>query len=160
MPRHPARLGECPAAVEMSEACYAARVRLVNRMVTRIYEAALRPLGLTTAQMNILVLTSRLGETSAAKICGILWLDPSTLSRNLERLVARGLVAQQPGAGRRSLLLSLTAAGTRTLTAALPMWRGAQQEAEKALGRSTALALKAVGDRLLSQGFAEVNADD
>lgn len=160
MPRHPARRGESRAAIEMSEACYAARVRLVGRMVTRIYETALRPLRLTTAQMNILVLTSRLGEASAARVCGILWLDPSTLSRNLERLQARGLISQQPGADRRSRLLSVTRKGADALAEALPLWRGAQTEVEKALGRATALSVKAVGDRLLAEGAAREESHD
>ncbi|MBI4828404.1 MAG: winged helix-turn-helix transcriptional regulator [Nitrospinae bacterium] len=160
MPRHPTRPDESRASIEISEACYAARVRLVGRMVTRIYETALRPLGLTTAQMNILVLTSRLGEASAARICGILWLDPSTLSRNLERLQARGLITQRPGTDRRSRLLWVTRKGADTLAEALPLWRGAQSEVEKALGRATAVSVKAVGDRLLAEGFSREKTDD
>src|SRR6516162_3196973 len=41
--------------------CIAVRLRLVNRVVTNLYDAALRPLGLKVSQLNILVVTAKLG---------------------------------------------------------------------------------------------------
>jgi hypothetical protein len=43
------------AAREVRETCLAFRVRRLNRRVTRIYDAALRPRGLTIAQFNMLI---------------------------------------------------------------------------------------------------------
>src|SRR6184192_343492 len=39
----------------------AVRLRLLNRVVTNLYDDALRPLGLKVSQLNILVVTARLG---------------------------------------------------------------------------------------------------
>ena len=39
--------------------CLAVRVRLLNRTITAIYDDALRPLGLTVGQLNILVVVRR-----------------------------------------------------------------------------------------------------
>ena len=37
------------------EQCLAGRLRILNRVVTNMYDEALRPLGVKTSQLNILV---------------------------------------------------------------------------------------------------------
>src|SRR5713101_10188441 len=66
--------------------CIAVRLRLLNRVVTNLYDDALRPLGLKVSQLNILVVAAKLGLARPAKVCDILQLDTSTLSRNVERM--------------------------------------------------------------------------
>ena len=61
--------------------CIGMRLRLVNRVVTRIYDAALRQHGLKTSQVNIMVAAWKLGVASPGRVCEVLDLDPSTLSR-------------------------------------------------------------------------------
>src|SRR5688572_20703487 len=70
--------------------CIAVRLRLLNRVVTNIYDDALRPLGLKVSQLNILIVTAKLGLARPAQVCDILQLDASTLSRNVKRMMARG----------------------------------------------------------------------
>ena len=41
--------------------CIAVPMRMLNRVVTKIYDDALRPLGLKVSQMNILVATAKFG---------------------------------------------------------------------------------------------------
>ena len=50
----------------IAQDCIADRMRLLNRVVTKIYDDALRSLGIRTGQLNILVVTapSRLGSPS------------------------------------------------------------------------------------------------
>jgi hypothetical protein len=43
----------------IAQDCIAVRMRLLNRVVTKIYDDALRPLGIKTSQLNILVVTAR-----------------------------------------------------------------------------------------------------
>jgi hypothetical protein len=45
----------------ISKTCIAVRLRLLNRVVTSFYDDALRPLGLKVSQLNILIVTARLG---------------------------------------------------------------------------------------------------
>ena len=45
----------------ISKTCIAVRLRLLNRVVTKFYDDALRPLGLKVSQLNILIVTARLG---------------------------------------------------------------------------------------------------
>jgi DNA-binding MarR family transcriptional regulator len=116
-------------ARSMRSECLAMRVRQLNRRVTRLYDAALRPHGVSTAQLNVLAALALLGETRATDVAAALALEKSTLSRNLDRMVARGWVevaAGQRGVGQQ---LRLLPAGRRVVEDALPAWRAAQRQA-------------------------------
>ena len=114
--------------------CIAVRLRLLNRVVTNLYDDALRPLGLKVSQVNIMVVTAKLGLAQPAKVCDILHLDTSTLSRNVERMRARGWLEVVPGEDARTQPFRLTAQGKRLLERAVPAWEQAQQQAEELLG--------------------------
>ena len=89
---------------DVARECIAVRTRMLNRVVTRLYDDALRPLGLKVSQMNILVAAAKMGTPQPADVCRRLHLDVSTLSRNVERMRARGwleVVAQRDGRARR-----------------------------------------------------------
>src|SRR5690348_12188858 len=70
--------------------CVAVRLRMLNRVITNIYDNALRPLDLKVSQMNILVAAAKLGTARPLEVCQYLHLDVSTLSRNVDRMRARG----------------------------------------------------------------------
>src|SRR5262249_14901159 len=87
------------------EECIAVKLRMLTRAVTKIYNRALRPHGLTVSQMNILVAASYIGQAKQQDICQALHLEKSTLSRDLARMRERGWVAESPGDDGRSSLL-------------------------------------------------------
>ena len=118
----------------IAKTCIAVRLRLLNRVVTNFYDDALRPLGLKVSQLNILVVTAKLGLAQPAKVCDLLHLDTSTLSRNVERMRARGWLEVVPGADARTQPFRLAARGKRLLERAVPAWEQAQQQAEEVLG--------------------------
>jgi DNA-binding MarR family transcriptional regulator len=112
----------------------AVRVRMLNRVITNLYDEALRPLGLKVSQLNILVVTAKLGTARPAEVCDILLLDPSTLSRNVERMQAHGWLEVVADSDRRAQPFRLTAAGRALLKRAMPLWEQAQQRAAELLG--------------------------
>lgn len=121
---------------KIASECVAVRLRMVNRLVTNIYDQALRPLGLKVSQMNILVATAKLGTARPALVCDHLHLDHSTLSRNVERMKARGwleVVAENDG---RSQPFRLTREGRKLLDKAIPAWSQAQRQVKKILGET------------------------
>ena len=129
----------------IAKTCIAVRLRLLNRVVTNLYDDSLRPLGLKVSQLNILVVTAKLGLAQPAKVCDLLQLDPSTLSRNVERMRAKGWLEVVPGEDARTQSFRLTARGRRLLERAVPAWEQAQQQAEELLGHEgTALLDKTV----------------
>src|SRR5262245_1278587 len=114
--------------------CIAVRVRLLNRVVTSLYDDALRPLGLKVSQLNILVAAAKLGRARPAVVCEILQLDTSTLSRNVERMRKNGWIETVADDDARMQPFRLTAKGRRLLDRAVPAWRQAQQKAIELLG--------------------------
>ena len=118
----------------ISKTCIAVRLRLLNRVVTNFYDDALRPLGLKVSQLNILILTARLGLARPVQVCDILQLDTSTLSRNVERMRAHGWLEVVPGEDARTQSFRLTAQGKRLIERAVPAWEEAQRQASELLG--------------------------
>ena len=118
----------------ISKTCIAVRLRLLNRVITNFYDDALRPLGLKVSQLNILIVTARLGLARPAQVCEILQLDVSTLSRNVKPLQAHGWLEVVPEEDARSQPFRLTAQGKRLIEKAIPAWEKAQQHASELLG--------------------------
>src|SRR4051795_4454739 len=118
----------------ISRTCIAVRLRLLNRVVTNFYDAALRPLGLKVSQLNVLIVTARLGLARPAQVCEILQLDTSTLSRNVKPLQAHGWLEVVPDEDARTQPFRLTAQGKRLIEKAIPAWEEAQRQAGELLG--------------------------
>ena len=125
---------ENPAIDTMVKSCVAVRLRLLNRVVTNLYDEALRPLGLKVSQLNILVATARLGIARPALVCEILQLDTSTLSRNVERMRAQGWLEVVPDKDARTQPFRLTARGRELIDRAVPAWEQGQRQAIELLG--------------------------
>jgi DNA-binding MarR family transcriptional regulator len=118
----------------IAKTCIAGRLRLLNRVVTNIYDDALRPFGLKISQGNVLILTGKMGVASPVQVCEFLQLDISTLSRNVELMRKKGWLEIVPGEDARSHPFRLTAAGKRLIEKAIPAWEKAQEQAQKLLG--------------------------
>ena len=114
-------------AQKIAKECLALRARQLNRLVTRVYEEAVRPHGITAPQLNLLVGIGREGPIQASALGRLLDLEKSTLSRNLARMVDNGWVG-----GTRDL--TLTAAGERLLLKVYASWAEAQSEVQRRLG--------------------------
>src|ERR1700735_5493447 len=97
----------------IAETCIAVRLRLLNRVITGFYDDALRPLNLKVSQLNILIVTAKLGLARPAQVCEILQLDTSTLSRNVKPLQTHGWLEVVPGEDARTQPFRLTSQGRR-----------------------------------------------
>jgi DNA-binding MarR family transcriptional regulator len=133
----------------IARTCIAARMRLLNRVVTNFYDDALRPSGLKISQLNIMIATAKLGEARPAQVCEILQLDTSTLSRNVERMRANGWLAIVPDEqDARAQPFRLTAQGKRLIERAAPAWETAQRQAAELLGDGGIALLEKAAKRL------------
>ncbi len=121
-------------AKTLGQECIAMRIRVISRAISRIYDEALRPYGLKSTQLSILAVISILGQAEPTEICRILYLDASTLSRNMKRMKTKGWLETSPAQDRRAHTLRLTRAGNRLLTEAFPAWREAQNKIRTMLG--------------------------
>ena len=118
----------------ISRTCIAVRLRLLNRVVTNLYDDALRPLGLKVSQLNVLIVAAKLGLARPAQVCDILQLDASTLSRNVKPLQAHGWLEVVPEEDARAQPFRLTHQGKRLIEKAVPAWEEAQRRATELLG--------------------------
>src|ERR671912_1587774 len=124
-----------PMIDKIAGECVAVRLRMLNRMITNIYDDALRPLGLKVSQMNILVAAAKLGTAHPSKVCEYLHLDVSTLSRNVDRMKDRGWLEVVPDdKDGRAQPFQLTQQGWKLLEKAVPAWSEAQEQVTKSLG--------------------------
>lgn len=139
----------------MARECIANQFRMLNRVVTSVYDEELRPLGLTAGQMVVLALTAKHASVRAAQICEWLQVDASTLSRNIERMRANGWLVQAPAADQRSRPFQLTAAGEKILHDAVLAWERAQAKAADLIGDEGVALLKTVTRNVASKRSAE-----
>jgi DNA-binding MarR family transcriptional regulator len=130
-----------------ASACLATRVRQLSRIVTRVYDDAMRPLGITASQYTLLAQLAQRDAITAVEIGHELDIEKSTLSRNLKRLLALGHINMDPPAGRRGRGLHLTPKGQAILKDAFPVWQDAQKRAFGVMGAESRNTL----DHLLHQ---------
>src|SRR5205823_12275495 len=133
---------------KVASECVAVRLRMLNRIITNIYDDALRSLDLKVSQMNILVAAAKMGTARPIEVCEHLHLDVSTLSRNVERMKARGWLEVVQGEDGRSQPFRLTRQGRKLLEKAVPAWSEAQQQVKKVLGDAFVEQL----NRVISKG--------
>jgi len=127
-----AQLGEASSAE-----CVALRVRRMSRIITRIYDEALRPLKLTASQFTLLTAIAQQDGITAAEIGAALDIEKSTLSRNLKRLEALGYMSMDPPAGRHGRGLHLSETGRVAILTAFPIWKETQARVAEVLGNSS-----------------------
>ena len=118
----------------IATSCIAGRLRLLNRVITNLYDDALRPFGVKLSQGNVLAVTAKLGVARPAQVCDILELDTSTLSRTVDRMVDKGWLEILPDDDGRSHPFRLTDEGRRLMERSIPAWERAQAEANRLLG--------------------------
>ena len=147
------------AVSRIASGCLAGRARLINREITNIYETALRPLGLRVSQLNILVMIGTHEPTTAGEISRILRIEKSTMSRNVERLRAKGWIKTVDADDGRAQLLRLTTRGRKLVHRALPYWEEAQQEARKRLGAANLNAVHRIASAVMA-GASDMDLED
>lgn len=108
--------------------CLIMNTRKAARALTRRADRQFRSVGITAAQFHILGTLSSNSAASITEMASILAVDRTTLSRNLAVLERRKLLATSPGDLARMRRIELTPEGRTMFEAALPIWKGAQEE--------------------------------
>ncbi|MGH8849570.1 MAG: MarR family winged helix-turn-helix transcriptional regulator, partial [Casimicrobiaceae bacterium] len=104
------------------------------RALTQLYDDAMAPSGLRITQFSLLRTVARDGNARISDLAAALLLDRTALSRNLDPLLARGLLSVSRGRDARTREVALTRSGARALEAATPYWKRAQTRVAKRLG--------------------------
>jgi len=134
---------------KIGRACLSLNLKRAARLVSRRYDEALRPLGLTAGQFSIMTVLLDSEAMSITAVAEVLGMDRTTLTRNLRPLRKRHLIESvEDPEDRRSHGIVLTKSGASLLEAAIPLWEKAQKENLKRLGKGAWPEVKITLDRL------------
>jgi DNA-binding MarR family transcriptional regulator len=120
------KCGDLPfeLTLEVRDTCLCLHLQRAARAVARRFDAALRPIGLTSGQFSLLMSLNRPEAARIADVSALLAIDRTTLTANLKPLERRGLVRiSVEDADKRTRRLALTPEGRALLNAAVPVWR-------------------------------------
>ena len=109
--------------------CAYANLKLVTRVVSGVYDEALRPCGLRASQLALMWAILALEPVDLGRLGTVTLTDQTTLSRTIATLRTAGLVSVRAGEDRRVKIVQLTAAGRARFRAAMPLWEVAQKRA-------------------------------
>ncbi len=124
--------------------CTNLKLRQLSRVVTRHYDAYLAMSGLKNTQYALLSHVVLLGPVRPCDLAQRLRMDTSTLSRNLQPLMAQGWVCLGPGQDARSRLVQATDAGRAKRAQAQQAWKQAQLAINARLGAKRVAELHAL----------------
>src|SRR5262249_37668780 len=93
--------------------CACATLRRTARLVSQLYEEALRTTGVGGPQFTLLQALKLAPGISQKELGEILGIDSTTLTRTLALLRKRGWLSAEPGTDRRALRLGLTKTGDK-----------------------------------------------
>ncbi len=138
------------------------RARQAARALGRIFDEALRPLGLQVSQLPLLCAAAMVGEAGASitNLARGIVIDPTTLTRNIRPLEQAGLlrVARSPQ-DKRTRMVFLTPSGERMIERIFPAWQRALKEANAAFGEKRIGEVRAQLGRIVAAVDGFVGAD-
>ena len=128
--------------------CLAGRVRKLSRVITGIYDRAMRPHGIKVNQASILIMLALVEKPTAGDICRNFRMEKSTVSRNVERMRNQGWIETSGGEGGFSQVLAVTPKGKELLADIYGKWEKAQREVSEFLGEDGVKAIHMLTGRI------------
>jgi DNA-binding MarR family transcriptional regulator len=126
--------------LQVRDTCLCLHAQRAARALARRFDAALRPVGLTSGQFSLLMALNQPDPPAMAPIAALLAVDRTTLTAALKPLERRGLVAVEVDtADRRTRRLRLLPAGLALLAEAVPVWQRTHDAIEAAVCDAGAL---------------------
>lgn len=121
--------------------CTNLKLRQLTRMVSRHYDSYVSETGLKNTQYALLSYVAGLGPIRPGDLAKRMQMDASTLTRNMQPLVAHGWVTIGAGSDARSRLVDATEAGQAKRAEGQRAWKAAQTELNARLGADRVAAL-------------------
>ena len=144
----------------MPTGCTNFRLRQLTRRVSQHFDRIIGAVGIKTSQYSLLTHIERLGPLRPGELARAMSMDASTLTRNLQPLLAQGWATLGPGSDGRSRMVSATPAGRAKRAEALRQWKKAQLEINERLGTARVAHLHDVLEECLALMDTEPGATD
>ena len=123
------------------QGCTNLKLRQLTRMVTRHYDRHVSETGLKNTQYALLSYVVGLGPIRPGDLARRMHMDASTLTRNMQPLVAHGWLKIGAGSDARSRLVEATEAGRAKRAEGQRAWKDAQVALNERLGIERVAAL-------------------
>src|SRR5690606_16777 len=128
------------------QGCTNLKIRQLDRMVSRHYDRFVGAAGLKNTQYSLLSHVVTHGPIRPSDLARRMQMDASTLTRNLQPLVAQGWLRVGAGEDARSRLVEATEAGQAKRTEGQRAWKTAQLALNERLGMERVAVLHALLD--------------
>ena len=130
--------------------CSSFKLRQLTRRVSQHFDHIVGSAGLKTTQYSLLSHIAKLGPVRPGELAAAMEMDASTLTRNLQPLIANGWVEVGPGPDGRSRWVTATPAGRAKHVEAQREWKRAQLALNARRGEAKVVALHALLDDCLA----------
>lgn len=114
--------------------CVNAKVRKLHKLLDSIYQSRLHQFKLKGSMLSILFTIGKHQGITQKQLSDRLFLDQSTISRDIGRLIKKGWITTVPGSDLRSSLLTITDSGLELLEKISPIWEKTHQQVLSLIG--------------------------
>lgn len=132
------------------QSCTNLKLRQLSRRVTQLYDREVGVTGLKNTQYSLLSHVVLLGPIQPSALAARMKLDASTLTRNMQPLIAQGWIRLDPGVNARSRLLVATEEGKALRAEAQRAWKRAQVSLNERLTPQRVVKLHALIDECMA----------
>ena len=115
--------------------CFSGRMMRMDRIVSKIFRKHLASFNLTNSQFSILFITSKKRVVTQQKLADMLYLEKSSVSRNMKRLLDAEFIRKTT-----TRQIEMTTKGKKLLEQLIPKWENAMQEVNEILGEEGQIA--------------------
>jgi DNA-binding MarR family transcriptional regulator len=129
--------------------CTDTKLHQLVRVMGRHYDAELGKSGLRTTQFWLLTQLQENGPTRPCDLAKAMALEPCTLTRKLQPLIASGWLELVAGADRRTRSVRITSTGRIKRAEGLQCWQAAEARVRELLGAENVERLDAIIEQAL-----------
>jgi DNA-binding MarR family transcriptional regulator len=140
----------CLETTVKPQGCTNLKLRQLSRRVTRLYDREVGVTGLKNTQYSLLSHVVLLGPIQPSALAARMKLNASTLTRNMQPLIAQGWIRLDPGVDARSRLLVATDDGRALRAEAQRAWKRAQLSLNERLTPQRVVRLHALIDECMA----------
>ena len=123
--------------------CISRKITKCNRIITSVFRKHLQPFGITNSQLTTLFIITKAPAPSQKMISDMLYMDKSTVNRNLKRLLDNGYIKK-----RTIHELQITIKGKVLLERVIPYWENAMEEIKVLLEEEGEKAINVLVNKL------------
>jgi len=121
--------------IKVSKTCMSFNIKRASRIIVQHYDETLKPVGLRSTQISLLVAISLAEPVNINSISDAVGMDRTTALRNCRVLENSGYISSSSGEDKRNRILNITEKGRDILNESEEYWEKAQQDVMDRLGK-------------------------